>query len=854
MVQRSWTGDADDNRAWTVGQGLRRARLAAPMTLEELADRSGVSVRAISDLERGRTRKPYPRTVRLLTEALEMPLDTAGDLPSAAGHADSGGTYGQLAPAGLPPQVVVPRQLPRQVRGFTGRTRELSTLMELLSRSDAAGGTAMIAAIAGTAGVGKSALAVHCAHEVARTFPDGQLFVNLRGYDPDRPVPAGDALAGFLRALGVPGQEIPPDADDRAALYRSLLAGRRMLVLLDNAGSAEQVRPLLPGTPTCAVVVTSRDALAGLVARDGAIRLDLDLLPIPDAVDLMGALIGQRVHAEPVAARALAERCSRLPLALRVAAEWAAAHPDVPLADLVDELAGRRRLDLLDAGGDPHTGVRAVFSWSYRHLDAAAARGFRVLSLHPGSDLDPYAAAAVAGTTLEEARLALDQLVQAHMIQRAGLSRYGLHDLLRGYGLELATEDAEEEREAALTRLFDHYLHAAATAMDTLYPSERHRRPRIPAPPGPVPPLAEPAAARAWLDAERANLVTTASYATDHGRPGYAIGLAATVFRYLEFAGHYPEIVTISAHVRRAARNSDDRAAEARALGSLAIIDLRQSRYKQAETVLLQALVLYQEAGDRIGQARTLGNLGIASFLQGRYQEAGDRDEQALVLYRDCCDRFGEARTLNNLGQLDLRRGRYDHAADRLRQAEALSRQTCDWIITAQSLINLALVDLRHGRYTHAGVNAQEALVLNGDTIGPAIKARGLVCLGLVDLRQGRHKQAASRLRQALRLSRSSGDRCGEAEALSGLGEAFLAAGQPDSAGARYRAALKVASAIDDRYEQARARRGLADSYHAAGETGQALPHWQQAFAMFSALGTPEADDVRASLALTTGR
>jgi DNA-binding SARP family transcriptional activator/Tfp pilus assembly protein PilF len=750
----------------------------------------------------------------------------------------------QLAGAGAD---VVPRQLPAAVGCFTGRATELAALTGLLDAQPAARPQAMvISAIGGTAGVGKTALAVHWAHEVAGNFPDGQLFVNLRGYDPDRLMPAADALAGFLRALGVPGQNIPLDVDECAALYRSLLAGRRMLVVLDNARSAEQVRPLLPSTPTCAVVVTSRDALAGLVARDGANRLDLDLLPLDDAVSLMRVLIGQRVDAVPVAARALAERCSRLPLALRVAAEWAAASPGVPLAALAEELAGQRRLDLLEAGGDPRTGVRAVFSWSYRHLDPVTARGFRLVSSHPGPDLDLYAAAAAAGATLEEARHAVDLLVRANMIQPAGPDRYGLHDLLRGYARELsATEDAADERRSALTRLFGHYLHAASTAMDILYPGERHRRPRIPAPASAVPPLAEPAEARMWLDAERVNLIAVAAYTADHGWPGHAIRLATTVFRYLEVAGHYPEAVTITAHARRAARDSGDLAAEARALSDLAVIDLRQSRFQQAETNLRQALGLYRQTGDPTGQARVLGNLGIASFQQGRYSEASDRNEQALAQYRQAGDQFGEARTLNNLGLLDLRMGRYDRASDRLRQAAALGGETSNWAVTSQSLVNLALVDLRQGRYAQAGDCMREAEAINGDTSNVAVTAGGLACLGLIDLRQGRHEQAASRLRQALKLSRESGDRCGEAEALHGLGEVFLATGQADRAIARYRAALDLASAIDDKYEQARALCGLADSHHAAGEPVRAHREWRQALALFSVLGTPEADDIR---------
>ena len=262
--------------------------------------------------------------------------------------------------------------------------------------SDAAAVPIMV--LAGTAGVGKTALAVRWARRAAAAFPDGQLYVNLRGYDPGAPVAPADALAGFLRALGLAGEDIPAGEDERAAAYRSLLDGRRVLVVLDNAASVEQARPLLPGSPSCLVVVTSRDSLAGLVARHGARRLALDMLPAADAIGLLRTLIGDRVDAEPDAAAELAAQCARLPLALRVAAELAAASPDSRLAELAGELAGeQRRLDLLDAGGDERTAVRGVFSWSYRHLPAAAARAFRLIGLHPGPDLDAYAVAALTG-------------------------------------------------------------------------------------------------------------------------------------------------------------------------------------------------------------------------------------------------------------------------------------------------------------------------------------------------------------------------------------------------------------------------------------------------------------------------
>jgi DNA-binding SARP family transcriptional activator len=420
-----------------------------------------------------------------------------------------------IAPSGPRAAPAPPRELPADVSAFTGRVAELHRLDQLLScrttRADRPP-AAVVSAVAGTAGVGKTALAIHWAHRVADEFPDGQLHVNLRGYDPAQPLTAADALAVLLRALGLPDSDIPAGEDRRAACFRSLLAGKRMLVLVDNARTAEQVRPLLPGARTCAVVVTSRDSLVGLVARDGAVRVDLDVLPLDDVISLLRELIGERVDADPAAAVELARQCSRLPLALRVAAELAAARPGIPLAELVAELGDQqRRLDLLGADGDPRTAVRTVFSWSYRRLGPDAARTFRLSGLHPGPDFDAYAIAALTATTADQARQALRALARAHLIHPTGPDRYALHDLLRAYARELAsTEDSDDERHAALTRLCGHNLYAAANAMNTLFPPGQRGRPPITSP-AHIPPLTELGEVRAWLGEQRALLIAVAA-------------------------------------------------------------------------------------------------------------------------------------------------------------------------------------------------------------------------------------------------------------------------------------------------------------------------------------------------------
>jgi tetratricopeptide (TPR) repeat protein len=624
-----------------------------------------------------------------------------------------------------------------------------------------------------------------------------------------------------------------------------------MLVVLDNAASVEQIRPLLPGTPSCSVVVTSRDSLPGLVALHGGCRLDLDLLPLPDAVTLLHKLIGERVEAEPEAATTLATQCARLPLALRVAAELATTRPTTPLADLVRELADQaQRLQRLDAGGDPRAAVRVVFSWSYKHLPANAARAFRLAGLHPGSDLDVYAAASLTNTSVDGARRSLDVLARAHLMHLTGPGRYGTHDLLRAYACDLVkSQDSEADRRTALTRLFDYYLAAAATARDARSPAERRQRPRI-SPAGlPTPSVADPAAALAWLDAERPNLVAVCTHTAAHGWPGHTIRLATTLFRYLDSGAHFPDALSIHTDARNAASQTGDRSAEAYALANLGVIHMRQGRYEQAAEHYQGALPLFRETGDRVGEARTLTHLGLVNWRQGRYQQAAERHGQALTRYRETGTRVGEANALSNLGLVSWRQGRYGEAAEGHQQALTLYRETGHRFGEANALANLGVVYLRQGRYEQAADDLRHALTLFRETGNRVGVGYALANLGVVNLQQGRYEQAADDLRQALTVFRETGNRDGEAEALNRMGETLHATGQSEQARAQHAAALVLAVETGDRYQQARAHTGLAHTRHAAGEHGMARQHWQHALTLYTDLGVPDADDVRAHLA-----
>ena len=812
------------------------------MTQAELAGKTGLSVRAISDLERGVTARPHRASVALLADALGF---------DPAGHDELAAARRRPRDTALAAGPIVPRQLPAAVHNFVGRAAELCALTGRLDQGEAGSNTVVISAIGGTAGVGKTALAVHWAHQIAGRFPDGQLYVNLRGYDAAAPLAAADVLAAFLRALGLHGDDIPAELDERAARYRSLLAARRVLVMLDNAGSAEQVRPLLPGTPSCTAVVTSRDSLPGLVALDDARRLDLTLLPLAEAVDLLRKLIGGRVDADPGAAASLAVQCCRLPLSLRIAAELAAARPAVPLIGLVGELTDQhRRLDLLKAGGDPRAAVRAVFSWSYRHLDPGDARAFRLLGLHPGQDFDSYAAAAITGTSAGQAQHLVDRLTRVHLIHPVRAGRWGMHDLLRAYAVERAArDDAEADRRAALTRLFDHYLHSAAVAMDTLFPAERHYRPRIPSPAAAASPIANPAAARDWLNEERAGLVAVAAHTAANGWPGHTTRLAATMFRYLDAGGYYSEAAAMHSHAQRAAHQVGDRAAESTALINLGAVDQRQGRPRQATCHLEQAAALCREIGDRQGEARALSTLGNIDLRQGRYAQADHHHQQALALHRGRGDLIGEAHALDNLGIIEMLQGRYPEATLYLRRALALHRDLDDRTGEATVLINLGDICRRQGSYRQAADHLQRALTLSRETGNRQIEAHALTSLGEVGLLQGRPQQASDYQQRALALCREIGELSGEAEALNGLGEALFATGKPGPARTRHTAALALASQIGEQDQQARAHNGLGHCYHAADSARLARRHWQQALAIYTGLGAPEADAVRDHLA-----
>ncbi|MFD0202450.1 MULTISPECIES: AfsR/SARP family transcriptional regulator [Saccharothrix] len=746
------------------------------------------------------------------------------------------------APAVRLSRVDVPAQLPVDVRGFVGREAELAELDGLPHTEP----PVPISTIAGTAGVGKTALAVRWAHRVRDRFPDGQLYADLRGYGPDEPVSPADALAGFLRSLGLDGAAIPEHLDERAARFRTLLDQRRVLILLDNAHSVEQVRPLLPGGSSCFTLVTGRDSLAGLVARYGAHRIDLDRLSSADAIALVRELLGTRADAEPEAVTALVERCARLPLALRIAAEIVRSRPGRALGELAGELADRQdALDVLMGDDDPHTAVRAVFSWSYQRLDPAAAGVFRLLGLHHGQDVDVHAVAALAGAEPREARRALDVLVRAHLVDQSPDGRYQPHDLLRAYAAELAagTDDAGD-RAAALTRLFGYYLGTASAAMDVIAPHEAERRPDV-APPGTRSPAFDSyESAFRWLDRERANLLA----ATHHGELDHVVKVSDTVWRYLIIGGYHDDAITLHTRALHAAEALGDVAAEANARRVLGAATLRVGLPAQAVEHLERALALYRQVGDRSLQAATVNNIGVAHWQQGNLAEAADHFHRALAGYEELGDQRMRAPATNNHARILHALGRYDEAFELFERALTISRDNGNRTSEANALCGLAEVSDATGQCARTLDYARRALAIARATGHRSLEGSATRILGVAHRHCGDQDQALRHLDTALHIARAVGDIDQLVASLNALAAAHASTGNHREALRLYREALEPVRGAGRRDGYAHALTGIGDVHAALGDHEGAIDHWRRALARYRRLGMPQAATLAAKL------
>ncbi|MGW2741236.1 AfsR/SARP family transcriptional regulator [Streptomyces sp. NPDC001450] len=754
--------------------GPERERLAAVREAADAALRAGVPERVLPELRQAVAAHPLdePLLARLVlalaatgrrAEALDtyrtacgrladdLGIDPGPELRDALHEATGPGA--DTPPRELPgSHLAVPAQLPHDLATFTGRHSELDEVLGSLAGDAEHSETVLISVLGGMAGVGKTTLAVHWAHQVAGRYPDGQLYVDLRGFAPSGAITdPGEALRGFLDALGVPPERIPQGLDAQAALYRSVLSGRRVLVLLDNARDAEQVRPLLPGAPGCLTIVTSRDELTGLVAAHGARSLTLRPFDTCQArAFLAGRLGAQRIAAEPGAVDAIITRCAGLPLALACVAARAALRPHFPLAAVAAEL--RAAHGSLDAFTRPDTSadVATVFSWSVRAVSAEAARLFRLLALHPGPDVSPSAAAALAGLPLRQVRPLLAELSGVHLVNEPAPGRYAFHDLLRAHAAELLqAHHGEAERQEAVDRLFAHYLHFAHAAGALLDPS------------GDLPPLsegphAEPFAddsqALAWLSAEYGALPAVIREAAASRRDRLTCLLAWSLEPYFERRGHWHDGLAAQRTALDAALRLADPALEARALRGTGRAAGRLGLHEQSRAHLDRALKLFTGVGDLVGRAGTHRSLGWTSEQQGDLAGALRHNRLALDLFRTAGHRPAQASVLNSVGWYHVLLGEHRQALAHCFEALTLLQDLGDRYGQAATWDSIAYAYHHLGRHPHALLGYRNALTLYRALGVPYPEADTLTRVGETHLATGDRDSARAAWEQALTL------------------------------------------------------------------------------------------------------
>jgi tetratricopeptide (TPR) repeat protein/transcriptional regulator with XRE-family HTH domain len=785
----------------SFGTLLRSLRTAAGLTQEELAEAAQMSYRSISDLERGISRSPRRDTARLLANALGLSGDDrAGFEAAARGRPPAAGT---VVPGPLPGGIAAAtRTLPRDIASFTGREPEIESILTAVT---GAGGVVDICAISGMAGIGKTALAVHAARQLADEFPDGQVFLQLHGHTPGhQPVDPADALASLLQASGVPAQSIPDGLEPRAWLWRDQLAGRRMLLVLDNAASSGQVAPLLPGDGECVVLVTSRRHLGDL---PGAVTpVLLDVLP-PARAAKMFTRLAPRAAGRPGEVAEVAELAGYLPLAISLLARLFARHRSWTLADL----AAETRASLLTLAAE-HENVAAAFEMSYRHLAPARQRFFCLLGLHPGTAIEAYAAAALAGTSLTGAAGLLDALHGEGLLTETGRRRYGMHDLLRRYARDHAAGLSGSEQ--AAERLLDYYQHTAARA-DALiaFHTQPGPPPAIPAGLLAAPDLDDGDQALAWARAERASLLACLDDATRTGQHARVIALTAGIAGLLRRDGPFGDAVTRHIAAGQAASHLGDRLGQANALTHLGSVRRRMGDYPGAAQAAEQALEIYRDPGDRLGQANAHLYLGATRWRMGDYPGAAQAAEQALETYRDLGDRHGQANALFYLGGTLQMTGDYPGAVQVLEQALDIYR------------------DL-------------------GDRFG---QGDALLYLGIVRRRTGDYPGAACRLEQALHIYRDVRVRTGEATTLNETGTLHRVRGDVRQAEECHLQALELAQAMINTWDEARALAGLGRCAMTNGHATQAQDLLRQALEVFQRIGAAEARDLLAEVNALTG-
>jgi tetratricopeptide (TPR) repeat protein len=742
-------------------------------------------------------------------------------------------------PAQPQPRWLAPQQLPTGTIDFTGRDAELSELDATMhGEAFRLAGAVPVITIDGTPGVGKTALAVQFGRRIATHYPDGQLFARLRAHQLAPPMTPMDVLTQFLKALGVAPERIPLDVDEAAALYRTLLANRRVLVVLDDASGPDQVRPLLPGNPDCAVLVTSRNRLSALVAKDGARRLTLDLLSEQAALALLGRIVGaDRVAAEPAAATQLVRTCVRLPLALRIAAANLAADDDTSIAGYVTRLLHGDRLGALEVEGDREAAVRTAFDLSYRALRPNARLLFRRLGLLPGPDFTADIAAVPAGFAVTETEGLLRTLTTAHLVETVSNGRYRCHDLLRIFAVERLADDDGADREASRQRLHEYYLHAVDSVARLAYPHML----RLPADPPARPPqaveFADVNAALTWLDVELPGVMALVAQTAEHGPRRVAWTLAHSLRGYFLLRRNATDWRAVATTALHAAEADDDPHGITAAELSIADLHWTVGSHAEATDGYLRAVDLAKRMDWPAAEATGLGNLGSVQVERGELGLAGEHYQEALDRYRSLGNQGAQAVMLSNLGNVHWELGSLATAAEYFSAALALHDELGALAARANTLLNLGSVQHDLGRFGEAIDNLRAATDLSRQVGGRADEATALEHLADVHCDVGRYTEALELAGAALDLAVDIGARRIEAMAMNAIGSIRCRLGEPAIAVEHHQMALELAVTMDDRRSETEALIGLATAMLDLGEVGAAARYAQRALTAAGRLG-----------------
>ncbi len=855
----------------TFAELLKGLRRDAGMTQEELADAARVSARSISDLERGVYPTARKETARRLAEALELHGSIRVAFESAARGVTA--TTGSLAGVAVSGVAAPTRALPRDITTFTGRAAEIEKIVSAAAKNDAAA----IQVIDGMAGIGKTAFAVHAARLVAAGFPDGQIFLALHAHTPGQPpVDAEDALASLLLTIGVARQQVPPGLEARIASWRAHTAGRKFLLLFDDVAGSEQVRPLLPGSSEHLVLITSRRRLAALEDSEA---ISLDVLPERESVELFVRLAGRpELNAQAGTVAKLARLCGQLPLAVGLLARQFYHHQAWTVGDIArDLLEARNRLELIHA---ENLSVAAAFDLSYQDLSAQEQRFFRLLGRHPGTDIDPYAAAALANTDLATARRHLRSLYDQHLLSEPAHDRYRFHDLIRQHAQMLTSEaEAEAEAENGLVRLLDFYVYTARAADARLArrPAS-HEAAAVGTAPAFAPELRNRNDAARWMTAERSNLQAVVDYAAVRNWLDYVIAIPAAMHEFLHSQGHWDQAILLHSAALTAAHAAGDRLAEADALTDLGdmqhmLVDMpaaaetlakaiklyresaneigeanaflvlgivqRLSDHVTASASLTTALTLYRQGRDRFGQANVLHELGHAEAVTEGCEKAADTLNQALQLHRDLDDRVGEAKDLGYLGIVHYLTGAYPDAIASLTRSLELYRELRDRPGEATSLNYLGVTEYLIGEYERAAATLSSALKLFvelGQRLG---EANTVNYRGVLSRLAGNYQQAVADHSRALQIYRDLGDPIGEAYALNFLGELHLHAGKCQDAAVPLITALGLAESSGDRFANADILNNLGELALRSGDAHQARARHDEALRLATDIKSP---------------